>query len=124
LAHLKYALSTLASGRTRQGSGRLTVARLLGVGWLALLLRLGGRCLERLLKVGDDIVNVLCTDRDADEVLVSSMSISRNLQVKKGGMGAYLGHTRTYLLFVTQLLVRSRPRMDSQRLRVTNICQI
>jgi hypothetical protein len=48
--------------RTRQGSGRLTVACLLGVGRLALLVWLGCRRLEALFEVGDDVVNVLCAD--------------------------------------------------------------
>jgi hypothetical protein len=62
-------LSTILR-RTRQGSGRLTVARLLGIGRLALLLRLGCRRLEALFKVGDDVVYVFCSDTDANEVLV------------------------------------------------------
>jgi len=36
---------------------------------LSLFLRLCRRSLKRLLKVGDDVVNVFCTDRDADEIL-------------------------------------------------------
>jgi hypothetical protein len=37
---------------------------------VALVLRLRGRSLERLLEVGDDVVDVFGTDGDADEVLV------------------------------------------------------
>ncbi len=50
---------------------------LLNLGLLCRRLRLSLRCRscrggERLLKVGNDVVNVLRSDRDADEVLVLS----------------------------------------------------
>jgi hypothetical protein len=41
-----------------------------------------------------------------------------------GKCGSYLSNTRARLLLITQLLMRRRPRMNSQRLRISHIRQI
>lgn len=53
----------------RNGSRRLGIPRLVSIGRLALLFGLGGGFAERLLEVGDDVVDVLGADGDADEIL-------------------------------------------------------
>jgi hypothetical protein len=55
--------------RSRQRRGRFTIARFLCVCGLTVLSWFRGRGFEALLKVGDDVVNVLDTDGDADEIL-------------------------------------------------------
>ena len=65
------------------------------------LRRLAGS--KRLLKVSDDVVNVLSANRNTDEVF-------RNPAV--------------CLLFVAELLMCCRPGMNSQSLRVANTCQL
>lgn len=50
-------------------------------------------CLERLLKIGDNVVNVLSADGDTDRVL---------------------GHTRVDAFLFRQLLVRGRPRVNGE----------
>lgn len=59
--------------------------------------------LEGLLKVGNDVVNVLGAHADADEVL---------------------GDTRVLLLLVGQLLVRRGPGVDRERLRVADVGEV
>lgn len=49
--------------------GRIGVASLLAVGWRSLGLWFRGGVFERLLEVGNDVVDVLSSDRDTDEVL-------------------------------------------------------
>lgn len=60
-------------------------------------------CLERLLKVSNDVVNVLRTNRDADSVLLDT------------GVTAFL---------LGELLMGGGPRVDSQSLGVadTAVC--
>jgi len=55
--------------RLALGRGRISVAGLISILRLPALLRLRRRSLERLLEVGNDVVNMLGTDRDTDEVL-------------------------------------------------------
>lgn len=54
---------------------------------------------ERLLKVGNDVVNVLRTDGDTDEIL---------------------GNTTVDTLFFAKLFVSCRPRVDGESLGVAN----
>jgi hypothetical protein len=63
----KHALSTAILNRSRQRARNLSC--LLGVGGLTLLLWLRRRGFEGLLEVCNDVVDVLCTNGDADEVL-------------------------------------------------------
>lgn len=51
------------------GRRRISVAGLISILLLPALPRLCCRRLERLLEVGEDVVDVLGADRDADEVL-------------------------------------------------------
>jgi hypothetical protein len=67
ISTLGYSLNNPVSGVLDHGRGLLLSARLL-LRFLALGRR-GVRGLERLLEVGNDIVNVLGTDRDTDEIL-------------------------------------------------------
>lgn len=83
----------------------------------------GRRSLERLLKVGDDVVNVLRSDRDADEVL-QGIPLAPASTHANSPVTTYLAHTRADLLLVRQLLVRRGPRVDRQRLGVTNIGEV
>lgn len=59
--------------------------------------------LEGLLEVGDDVVDVLGSDRDTDEVL---------------------GDTRVLLLLVRELLVGRGPGVDREGLGVTNVGEV
>jgi hypothetical protein len=70
LTHLIYYLRG-----TRQRRSRLAVARHVFVRRLALCLGLRGSLRKRLRKVGDDVVDVLCADGDADQVLGGSWSV-------------------------------------------------
>lgn len=63
--------------RPRQSSSSLTLARLPRISRLALLLRLSLRMLKRLLKVRDDIVDMLRTNRDTNEILHVESAIYR-----------------------------------------------
>lgn len=57
------------------------------------------RSLERLLKVGNNIINMLRSNRDTNRIF---------------------SHTRVLTFLIRKLLVGSRPWMDSQCLRITN----
>lgn len=76
----------------------------------ALCCRRGGR-LERLLEVGNDVVDVLSADGDADEVLGVIMSAFLCLSLNCGSL-AYLGHAGADLLLVSELLVGCGPGVD------------
>ena len=55
---------------------RISVALLLSIGRRSIGLWLGSRRLERLLKVGNDIVDVLSANRDSNEILPRSKYIA------------------------------------------------
>ena len=58
---------------------RVSITRVLSSLRIAILLWLRCRGLERLLEVGDDVVDVLCAHRDADEVLVQLLVLLHSL---------------------------------------------
>lgn len=74
--------------------------------------RSSGRSLERLLEVGNDIVNVLSAYRYANEVLYS---LSASFQAP-APFETHLRHARTDSLLLGQLLMRGVPGMNSQGL--------
>lgn len=59
----------------------------------------GGGGLERLLKISNDIVNVLCTDRNTDAILCRA---------------------RVKTLLVSELLMSCRPRVNCKSLGIPN----
>ena len=83
--------------------GHVSLGLLISILRVAVALGLRARRSKRLLEVGNDIINVLGTDRDADEVL-------RN--------------TTANLFLIRELLVGRGPRVDSQRLGVSDIGQV
>lgn len=90
-------------GSSLNNSRSLILLLLGGALRLRALGRGGSGLLEGLLEVGDDVVDVLSADRDADEVL---------------------GNARADALLVGQLLVRRRPGVDGERLGVADVGEV
>lgn len=93
------ATTCLSSRLRRAGHGRVSLTRFASGTAAALLAWLSPGSRKRLLEIGNDIVNVLQADGDADEVL---------------------GDTAVDPLLLAQLLVRCGPGVDGQRLRVAD----
>lgn len=68
------------------------------------------RSVERLLKVSNDIINMLCANRNSNKVL------SRISRITHNSTRSYLRDTRSTLLFIRELLMSRRPWVNRQGL--------
>lgn len=81
--------------------------------------------LERLLKIGDDIVNVFRAHRDPNEILQKADVSEIALPKPSSNPGStYLSCARAGLLLVRELFVCRGPRVDSERLGVAHVGQV